>query len=52
MLDLTLEFATFEASEYVHTYSGIQFNFDKFGRINRDINVFTMSLNPYRTTKD
>lgn len=45
---LTLEFVTFEASQYVDTYTAIEFDFPADGLIEYKINVFTMQLNMYR----
>jgi hypothetical protein len=49
---MTLEFVTFEASQYVHTYSSIEFNFPSQGIIAVIINVFTMKINQYKTRSD
>ena len=41
---MTIEFVTFEASQYVHTYSSIEFKFPSKGSVETETNVFTMKL--------
>jgi hypothetical protein len=45
ILLLTFELVTFEASQYVHTYSSIEFSFPSDGSIASEVNIYTMKLN-------
>ncbi len=44
---LSIEYVSFEASQYVHSYSNIEFTFPTKGTINNNIAVYTMKLNMY-----
>ena len=49
---LSLEYVTFEASQYVHSYSNIEFKFTQQGTIVPKISVYTMRLDHYKTFGD
>jgi hypothetical protein len=52
MMTLSLEFVTYEASQSVHSYHSIYFEFGREGGVDTDIQVVTMCLNNYSTNTD
>ena len=52
MMSLSVEFVSIEASQDVHTYTSLAFNFPADGGITSTIVVYTMRLNMYSTTGD
>lgn len=52
MYKLSIEIVTAEASQAVHTYSTIIFEFPPDGGVKSSVNVYTMRLNMYETDID
>lgn len=52
LLLMTIEYVTFEASEYIHTYTGLKFNFPTNGDVQNDLTVFAMNIKPYKDLPD
>ena len=52
MYMLSLEIVSAEASQDVHTYTTIMFQFPSDGGVTSSVNVYTMRLNMYETGSD